>query len=377
MASTARRDRAGALRPACVPHGATLQPSPGTAGLGRSASTAAPAAAAVRAVRRGLREQLRAIERARRGAGAGGLRPSTVRGRALGGRGRPPRLGAPTPVGLEAYRARSCAARRWRAKASTGAAWTPWNEPNNPVFIAPQRAACVAARDGDSPGLRADGTARWRGATRGAATTGSCSATSAGVTRPRPTTSSSAEFGGDASRDVVCGAVWGQHAYVVPPDGSEHAPPTRKRRRALLEPVSRALDATAARTAPHLDHRDGVGEGRAPAAAATPSEPSGRARVHCRRISAAAGSRSGPDVQVPATSTRRTSSSPLRLRTSAATADRPRRPDREGSDDLAPGVRERVQRRRCPPARRLPSRAPRPRASAGFRSWRGFADVGR
>jgi len=91
--------------------------------------------------------------------------------------------------------------------------WSPWNEPNHPTFLGPQRTECRA----DAPGLSPDAYARLARALRDELRGESelVLGEVAGYAEPRPTALGSAEFIRGLPRDLVCaGAVWGQHAYV-------------------------------------------------------------------------------------------------------------------------------------------------------------------
>jgi hypothetical protein len=120
--------------------------------------------------------------------------------------------------------------------------WSPWNEPNHPAFLAPQRAACTAAAAAISPGAYAD-------LVRAAQAELPASARLvlgevAGYDGPRDAAVGAAEFAAALPPDVVCaGEVWGQHAYIgrgstplaADRDASGHAE--------LLGDVKAALDA--------------------------------------------------------------------------------------------------------------------------------------
>ena len=93
--------------------------------------------------------------------------------------------------------------------------WSPWNEPNHPAFISPQRRTC----DGRSPALspavytelaRAMAAQLRADAPKDAMVIGEL----AGIDAPSPRAASVAEFVADLPADVIClGAVWSVHAY--------------------------------------------------------------------------------------------------------------------------------------------------------------------
>ena len=90
--------------------------------------------------------------------------------------------------------------------------WSPWNEPNHPTFLAPQRAACDRA----SPTLSAAAYAELVRAAREALPGERLMLGElAGYDRPRREETGAAEFAAALPRDVACaGTVWAQHAYV-------------------------------------------------------------------------------------------------------------------------------------------------------------------
>ena len=121
------------------------------------------------------------------------------------------------PADLEAYRvlirsllelgARERIALPW---------WSPWNEPNHPLFFGPQRAACDAAQAPQSPDRYAELVRAARAELDAAPgdqriVLGEV----AGFDAPRANAVGSAEFARALPDDVVCGAgVWAQHAYA-------------------------------------------------------------------------------------------------------------------------------------------------------------------
>jgi hypothetical protein len=91
--------------------------------------------------------------------------------------------------------------------------WSPWNEPNHPVFLAPQREVCDVTSPAVSP-------AAYAGLVRAAREALGPDARLmvgevAGYDRPRSEAAGAAEFAAALPRDVACaGEVWAQHAYV-------------------------------------------------------------------------------------------------------------------------------------------------------------------
>jgi hypothetical protein len=94
--------------------------------------------------------------------------------------------------------------------------FSPWNEPNHPYFLAPQRSSCDAAAPSLAPAryaalaraLRAELTAQ-RGDQR------LVLGETAGILRPTPRATSVPELIRALPRELVCSApVWSQHAYI-------------------------------------------------------------------------------------------------------------------------------------------------------------------
>jgi hypothetical protein len=123
------------------------------------------------------------------------------------------------PADLDAYRAlvRSLLAEA-RADRVDVAWWSPWNEPNHPAFLNPQRARCSPG----APTLAADGYAQLARAMKIEldAAPGDqhlVLGDAAGYADPRTTATSASELALALPDDVACaGAVWAQHAYVIP-----------------------------------------------------------------------------------------------------------------------------------------------------------------
>jgi hypothetical protein len=246
------RDRTVALRPRVfrlLVDWARLQPS-----ADRPPDLAAPNAGCLRDVEpcapyAGVRDQLRALRD--RGRADGGwevlVSPYNAPDWALA-----PRAGCPAGgrIDLAAYR------RLLRDLAALGAAedvrlrwWSPWNEPNHPAFLAPQRTACDAGARALSPRayarlVRAARTVLPEGAEL-------VVGEAAGYDRPRRDRLGAAELASSLPRDVVCaGRVWAQHTYVgrsrrPEPDGGDDLDADRALagNSALVRAVSRALDA--------------------------------------------------------------------------------------------------------------------------------------
>ncbi len=94
--------------------------------------------------------------------------------------------------------------------------WSPWNEPNHPTFLGPQRSECRADAEPLAPAAYARLARALRDelAGEGELVLGEL----AGYRSPRPTALGTVEFVSALPRDVACaGAVWGQHAYVRAP----------------------------------------------------------------------------------------------------------------------------------------------------------------
>src|SRR5207302_630771 len=94
--------------------------------------------------------------------------------------------------------------------------WSPWNEPNHPFFISPQRAACDAASPALSPAVYADLARAMAGQLK--ADGGDhriVLGELAGVTAATPRATSISQFAAALPLDVLClGGVWSVHAYA-------------------------------------------------------------------------------------------------------------------------------------------------------------------
>ncbi len=98
--------------------------------------------------------------------------------------------------------------------------WIPWNEPNHPSFVSPQRAACAASSPTLSPAVygRLVGAAREALAGTGAKLV---LGELAGLRRPRARGTGVGEFIRALPDDVACAAsAWSQHEYASPREAS-------------------------------------------------------------------------------------------------------------------------------------------------------------
>jgi hypothetical protein len=124
--------------------------------------------------------------------------------------------------------------------------WSPWNEPNLPAFLNPQRARC----EPHSPTLAAAAYVRLARALRAElAVAGGehhvLAGETAGIPDPHPYATAAAEFVRALPDGVVCGAdAWAQHAHLVRPRGAgrqlEGVSPGEVDQ--LIDGVDRALD---------------------------------------------------------------------------------------------------------------------------------------
>jgi hypothetical protein len=219
------RDALSAIHPAVyrlVVPWASVQPRPAAApnlallngGCSRTIPPCAPFA--------GLRDQLRALaSRQKLEPGWAGMLVVTTMppwaGRSVRGCRRgssPPTAAPPRPIALRAYRS---LLRYVLSVARTEGASiryvSPWNEPNHPYFLAPQRAACDPA----SPTLAAAPYAALARAAR-AELSGDQElllGETAGILSPTARATSVGEFIRALPRSLVCSArVWSQHAYI-------------------------------------------------------------------------------------------------------------------------------------------------------------------
>ncbi len=221
------RDALGAIRPAyfrLVIDWSAIQPSPDA-----PADLSVPHTGCSRDVKPclewfGVRDQLRALaSRQREGGwqalavitwtpewaavGAGGCERRGTLAKA-----RPPRVDA-----LPAYR--ELITDVLAAAREEGAAvhfWSPWNEPNHPGFISPQRAACDRAAPSAAPAAYAQLARTMQEALAEAPGDQQLVlGETAGLLKPTRLVTSVPEFIAGLPQDLVCASpVWTQHAYV-------------------------------------------------------------------------------------------------------------------------------------------------------------------
>jgi hypothetical protein len=118
---------------------------------------------------------------------------------------------------------------------------SPWNEPNTPIFLNPQRAGCAA---GDRPLAPARYAALARAAAAEVAPGRLLVGETAGIT-PHTHAVGAAEFAREIPDDVVCrAAAYTQHLYVTAPRdrGARVDPVPRQHNAVVLEAVERAMD---------------------------------------------------------------------------------------------------------------------------------------
>ncbi|HEU4973452.1 MAG TPA: hypothetical protein VFT50_00065 [Baekduia sp.] len=120
--------------------------------------------------------------------------------------------------------------------------WSPWNEPNHPAFISPQRARCSASAPSRAPDVYAQLVRAARSALAAAPgdqrlVLGELS----GHVTPTPHGSSIAELVRGLPDDVACASrVWSQHAYAeLDPDPGEGDPVTALERALDARPCTR------------------------------------------------------------------------------------------------------------------------------------------
>ncbi len=176
----------------------------------------------------GLRAQLEAVQRARAAAGGGWEVLVVLSGvpawAATPARGceRPgtlPRSRAISAAGLAGYRRLVADVRAEGERAGVPLRWwSPWNEPNHPAFVSPQRAACSTASPSLSPAVyaRIVGAARSAlGGTGAKLVLGEL----AGLRGPRARGTAVGEFIRALPDAVACSAsAWSQHEYASPED---------------------------------------------------------------------------------------------------------------------------------------------------------------
>jgi hypothetical protein len=231
----------------------------------------------------GVRADLEAVRAARAAAGggwevvvvlygvpdwaaapAGGCRASTPAARS--GRGGRPRSRPITAAGLAAYgrligRLRALGAEvgvplRW---------WSPWNEPNHPSFVSPQRAACSASSPTLSPAVYGRLVGAARAALRGSGAR-LVLGELAGFRGPRPQGAGVGEFIRALPDAVACRAsAWSQHEYASPQD--EPAAPFS--RDAVAEAEAALAERPCTRAVPVWVTETGVGGARSGTTRAT------------------------------------------------------------------------------------------------------------
>jgi hypothetical protein len=221
-----RRDQLADIRPAVyrfVVLWSSIQPRPAAApnlalqngGCSRTVPPCAPWA--------GIRDELRALASRQQAGGwegmmvISGMPPWAARSVAGCRRGTYPTAAGPRPEALTAYR--QLIADVLELAGSLGASVryvSPWNEPNHPFFLAPQRAAC----DPSSPSLAVAPYAALASAARAelAAQPGDQELVlgeTAGILEPTARATSVGELIAGLPRGLVCGTrVWSQHGYI-------------------------------------------------------------------------------------------------------------------------------------------------------------------
>ena len=181
----------------------------------------------------GVREQLRALAARQRDGGWDGMVVITGTpdwaAQPAGGCERPgtaPRSRRVRGEALPAYRrlvaALIAAAREEGARLTY---WSPWNEPNHPYFLSPQRSECDRSAPSGAPVMYAE-LARAMLSELDAAEGDQRLVLGelAGLTEPTRHRTTVAEFIAGLPRDLVCRAdVWGQHAYAGGADPVDEA----------------------------------------------------------------------------------------------------------------------------------------------------------
>lgn len=261
------RDSLDLLRPAYLRldiDWAALQPTPGSlrldasvSGCQRGARPCAPYA--------GVRDELRAIASQQR-AGGGFTPVITIyavpawAARGPSGCEKPGTLATSRPItssGLDAYRQLiSSLIALGRSEGVTLRWWSPWDEPNHPYFISPQRSGCSVSSPAVSPGVYASLARAMAGALHAAGgDRHMLLGELADFPTPRRDGAGIGEFVADLPSDVVCAAsAWAVHEY--PRAGAPGATPGGVRA------LESALDARGAcgRRAPIWVTETGAGE---------------------------------------------------------------------------------------------------------------------
>jgi hypothetical protein len=177
----------------------------------------------------GVRDQLRALASRQREGGWQALvtftaTPDWAAAPATGCR-ESAGAGAPDAAALPAYRRLVAAVLSAAREIGADVRYvSPWNEPNQPYFLAPQRASCAAAAPSRVPAPYA-ALAR---AVRGELGRGQelVLGETAGILDRTPRSTAVGELIGALPRELVCAApVWAQHAYI---GGTDPVPAVRR-----------------------------------------------------------------------------------------------------------------------------------------------------
>jgi hypothetical protein len=185
-----------------------------------------------------------------------------------------------TPAGLAAYR--GLLARLVALGRQTGASlrfWSPWNEPNHPAFISPQRATCDAAAPTRAAAVYAQLVRAAREALDAApGDQRLVLGEMAGTTTPSPRRSTVQELVAALPDDVACASrLWAQHDYAqVAPDPAKPDPVTT---------LEQALDARPCTRGAHVWVTE-TGVGGAQPGGERPTDPAAL-RAGCRAQDAA------------------------------------------------------------------------------------------
>jgi hypothetical protein len=126
----------------------------------------------------------------------------------------------------------------------------PWNEPNHPTFLGPQRTECDPGSPALSPAAYAELV---RAAHEAVPETELVLGEVAGYDRPRREEVGAAEFAAGLPKDVAClSPIWGQHAYVGRGSSKLAADREAGGHAKLLAQMKAALDAFACPRAHHF-----------------------------------------------------------------------------------------------------------------------------
>jgi hypothetical protein len=177
----------------------------------------------------GVRDQLRALASRQREGGWQGLvtftaTPDWAAAPASGCR-ESAGAGAPSAAALPAYRRLVAAVLAAAREVGADVRYvSPWNEPNQPYFLSPQRASCAAS----APSRVAAPYAALARAVRGRLGAGQelVLGETAGILNRTPRSTTVGELIDALPRGIVCAApVWAQHAYI---GGSDPVPAVRR-----------------------------------------------------------------------------------------------------------------------------------------------------